>query len=81
MTNLFGAQPMMRTIEQAVGDLGGLLASAYSERSIDAVVDRYLVGFGAQTASVRIELAEAFRENAPPSELAQRIRQRILRAE
>jgi hypothetical protein len=57
------------------------LANSYSAQSIDGIVDECLVGFGvAKTASMRIELAEAFWQNAPPSELAQRIRQRILRS-
>jgi hypothetical protein len=71
---------MMRTMDQAVADLRGQLASAYSERRIDATADGYLVGFGTrQTYSMRIELAEAFRLSAPASELAQRIYQRIRR--
>jgi len=72
---------MRRTWDQTVADLRGHLACAYSARSIDVIVDEYLVGFGAQTASMRIKLAEAFCEDAAPLELTQRIRQRILRSE
>lgn len=68
---------MMRTMDQTVAGLRDL--GVYSERRIDAAVDCYLVGFGAQTASMRIELAETFRLGTPASELAQRAYQRILR--
>ena len=74
----FGPMQMTRTVGHCVDELASHIA--YSERVIDAIVDSYLVGFGAQTASKRIELAEAFRQRVPVSELAERIRQRILRA-
>jgi hypothetical protein len=65
-------------MDYCVDRLAGL--GDYSELVIDATVDSYLVGFGKQTASKRIELAEAFRQRVPVSELAERVRQRILRA-
>jgi hypothetical protein len=71
----------MLTLDQCASYLGDLSRSgeAYSERRVDACVDGYLVGFSAETAKRRKELAEAFGEKAQISELSERMRKRILR--
>ncbi|MGC1327708.1 MAG: hypothetical protein WA850_18495 [Xanthobacteraceae bacterium] len=55
-----------------------LMQREFSAHRIDAAVDYYLVGHGRQTFDLRAELAEAFQQKAGASELAERIRQRIL---
>ena len=56
--------------------------NVYSSRRTDAAVDQYLVGFGlTETPKQRAHLAGAFLENAPRSELGDRIHSRIRRAD
>jgi hypothetical protein len=72
----------MRTMDQCAAGLANLSQQnePYSESRIDALVDHYLVGFGVETAAKRTELADAFTKIAPPTDLSDRIRLRILRA-
>ena len=48
-------------------------------REVDAIVDSYLAGFGAETASRRTDLAEAFHKRAPATLASERVRYRIER--
>lgn len=48
-------------------------------RKVDAVVDAYLLGSGAETASRRTELANAFQEKAPATLPSERVSNRIQR--
>lgn len=71
----------MRMLEQCVDCLSEMSRSGepYSERRVDVLVDAYLVGFGAETATKRRELARAFRDSTPVSALRERILDRIQR--
>ena len=71
----------MMTLEQCASYLADRSRSGeeYSENWIDAQVDACLVGFGAETATKRIELARLFSGKAPDTELSERMRKRILR--
>ncbi len=70
-------EAMRPTFEQCVDQLVRL--GTYSERRIDAIADTYLVGFGRQTATIRMQLADAFKQRQPPSGLSERIWRRIRR--
>jgi hypothetical protein len=48
---------------------------------VDALVNSYLIGFGAQTDSNREQLARAFSEKAPPTTASECIRDRIERGD
>ena len=54
-------------------------SETHLEPRVDALVDGYLAGFGAAIATKRQELAIAFRDAAPVSELSDRILKKILR--
>jgi hypothetical protein len=53
--------------------------NVFSTHKVDALVDPYLVGFGRQTGSGRIALADAYKERAASSVLSNLIYRRILR--
>jgi hypothetical protein len=69
---------MRPTFEQTAAELVRL--GTYSADRIDAIVDACLVGFGRQTATMRMQLADAFKKRAASSELSDRIWQRICQA-
>ena len=64
--------------------LEALLALATSDRpvtnaQVDDLVDQYLIGFGAQTATERGKLARAFKERAHASTRTTNVWERVLR--
>jgi hypothetical protein len=81
MRSLAWATQHMTTLDQCATYLTGLSLSneEYSASQVDAAVDAYLIGFGAETATRRKELAQVFSERAPVSELSDRMLKRILR--
>jgi len=72
----------MQTLEECLRALVDLMNSTRSltPAPVDDIVDPYLIGFGAQTAEKRMELAKAFHERTEPSERRDLIHARILKA-
>jgi hypothetical protein len=75
---------VQQTLDRCASDLAdrsrsGQEYSAKLQSWIDELVDACLVGFGVETAAKRIELARLFSGKAPPTELSERVRKRILR--
>ncbi len=71
----------MNLFEQCLSSLTALENSPdlNLDQRIDATVDRYLVGFGTETAATRKKLAEAFDAKAPMTKTRERIKDRIMR--
>ena len=67
----------MNLFDECVSRLASL--DRYSPSEVDRITDAYLVSFGPQSASVRIDLAEAFLRRASPSEQAESTYWRIRR--
>jgi hypothetical protein len=70
----------MNTLDECLNRLIEISRSgAADSHKIDRAVDAYLIGFGPQTAQMRMALASAFLEKAPATELAENVRARIMR--
>jgi hypothetical protein len=71
------------TIDQCVSELCDLAKSGEQEwlSHVDRIVHEYLLGFGEETATKRMELAGKFSELAADRERSGRIRERILSGE
>jgi hypothetical protein len=68
---------MRRTLEECADVLARL--DRFSSFNVDVLSDEALVGFGPQTAAMRLHLAALYKERAASSELSDRIYQRIRR--
>lgn len=68
---------MTITIEQCADELVRL--STFSKSKVDNIVDEFLVGFGRQTSTKRMELADTVRRRMAGSELSESILRRVLR--